>query len=174
LTHISRVALKKFEPDFWIELESSYCARIKQRKELVQQHGKLILDALPGSEAACVELKEMVIQYICTKYPQQFQYDPKSGVFHNHILGLQTDAKSTDPLQFLLDHIPEDFLITQEDKETGSYVFTAGIACSAIGWSLGTKLGKPLHEIHGPVPDYKDKMEFSVSRYAFFVWAVVD
>ena len=152
------------EPDWWIELESTYHERIKQRKELFGRHGKLILNTLPGSEAACTELMEMVIQFICTRYPAQFQYCPKSGIFHNQILGLCVDTRAVHGLEFLLDHVPEDFLITQEDKETGLYILTGGIACSALGWNIAEKIGKPLHEIHDPVPDYKEKMQFSIDR----------
>ncbi|KAG6850376.1 hypothetical protein C0991_010455 [Blastosporella zonata] len=53
----------------------------------------------------------------------------------------------------------------QESPETGKYELRAGIACSALGWTINSKLGKPLHEIHGIVPDYKEKLQFSMDRY---------
>lgn len=46
------LALKKLEPDFWIELESTYRVRIAQRKALYAQYGSKLMDALPGSEHA--------------------------------------------------------------------------------------------------------------------------
>lgn len=152
------------EPDWWIELESTYCERITQRKQLYAEHGNKIIDALPGSELACKELMEMVIQFICVRYPNQFQFDQRTGVFQNHILDTCSDITTVQPLNFLLENIPEDFLITQEDGETGLYVLRAGVCCSAVDWNISTKIGKPLHEIHGPVPDYKEKMKFSMDR----------
>ncbi|KAJ7929274.1 hypothetical protein B0H13DRAFT_2228556 [Mycena leptocephala] len=131
------MSLKNMDPDRWIELESTYRARIKQRMQLYSQHGKKIVDSQPGSEDACRELMEMVIQFVCARYPRQFQ----------------------------LDHIPEDFLITLEDKKSGLYHFRAGVSCSSVGWNVSTKIGLPLHEIHRPVPDYKEKMEFSMNRF---------
>ncbi|KAJ6618327.1 hypothetical protein B0H10DRAFT_1258113 [Mycena sp. CBHHK59/15] len=158
------MSLKKMEPDFWIELESTYRVRIKQRMELFEKQGKKIVDALPGSENACTELMEMAIQFLCARYPTHFSLDA-SGIFHNRILDVHSDTTILDPLLFLLQHVPEDFLITLEDKKTGLYAFWAGVSCSAIGWNVSTKIGLPLHEIHAPVPDYKEKMQFSMDRF---------
>jgi hypothetical protein len=63
-----------------------------------------------------------------------------------------------------LENVPEDFLITQKDEKTGLYAMRAGIACSALGWNIEVKMGKPLHEIHDVVPDYQEKMRFSMDR----------
>ncbi|EEB99154.1 hypothetical protein MPER_01219, partial [Moniliophthora perniciosa FA553] len=157
-------ALKKMEPDWWLELESTYRERIAQRKQLHATYGSVIINALPGSELACQELMEMVIQFLCARYPNQFQFNQHTGEFRNHILGTISNVRDVNPLFFLNDNVPEDFLITQADPKTGLYTLRAGISCSAVGWNMGTKIGKPLHEIHSPVPDYKEKMQFSMDR----------
>ncbi|KAG5642849.1 hypothetical protein DXG03_002026 [Asterophora parasitica] len=167
------MSLEKLDPDYWLELESTYRARIAQRKALYAQHGPSILAALPGTHNACVELAEMVIQFLCVRYPRHFHLTP-SGVFHNHILGthspvpvLDSAAEDTglEALKLIFEHVPEDFLVMQRDAATGLYVLRGGIACSALGWTLGEKLGQPLHEVHTNVPDYKEKMQFSIDRY---------
>ncbi|KAF7359370.1 hypothetical protein MSAN_01279600 [Mycena sanguinolenta] len=158
------MSLKNMDPDRWIELESTYKERIQQRMDLYAKHGKKIIDSQPGSEDACRELMQMVIQFVCARYPRQFIMDA-SGIFYNNILGITSNTRTMHPLVFLLQHIPEDFLLTQEDKKTGLYVFRAGVSCSALGWNVSTKIGLPLHDIHKPVPDYKEKMEFSMNRF---------
>ncbi|KAK7023909.1 hypothetical protein R3P38DRAFT_2954866 [Favolaschia claudopus] len=159
------MSLKSMDPDRWVELESTYRERIHQRMELYAIHNKKIIDWLPGSEDACRELMEMVIQFVCARYPRQFQMDAASGLFRNDILNIVSDTTNIHPLLFLLQHIPEDFLLTQEDKTSGLYVFRAGVSCSSIGWNVSTKIGLPLADIHGDVPDYKEKMEFSMNRF---------
>ncbi|KAG6331525.1 hypothetical protein ID866_7560 [Astraeus odoratus] len=159
------MSLKKLESNWWLELESTYRARIAQRKKLYVDHGKLIIDELPGSQEASRECMEMVIQYLCQRYPNQFQYDNWTGIFTNRILGTKTDIEVVHPLVFLLDNVPEDFFITQEDPKTGLYCLTAAVSGSAVGWNIGEKIGKPLSQIHGPVPDYKEKMAFSMDRH---------
>lgn len=155
------------EHDWWLELENTYVERIRQRQDLFRQHGEAVLQALPGSELACKELMEMVLQFLCARYPHYFRLDLVKKVFYNDILKTDTDLSTTHPLHVLLDHVPEDFAIMLRDHETGFYLFRAGIICSALGWNTASKIGLRLHEIHAPIPDYKEKMQFSMDRYAF-------
>ncbi|KAI1473010.1 uncharacterized protein F4812DRAFT_411263 [Daldinia caldariorum] len=159
------MSLTKLETDWWIELESTYKTRIAQRKELYEKYGKAVLDWLPGSELACKELMEMVLQFICARYPQYFVLSQDKSQLENKILGTVSVIKEKHPLLILLDNVPEEFNIMLRDPETGYYHLRAGIICSALGWSLGTKLGLKLHDIHQPVADYKEKMQFSMDRY---------
>lgn len=108
---------------------------------------------------------EMVIQFLCARYPQYFALDKKNMVFHNAILCTKTQLQTVHPLHILLDNIPEDFAIMLRDEKTGYYRFRAGVICSALGWDVGTKIDLQLGEIHAPVPDYMDKMQFSMDRY---------
>ena len=107
---------------------------------------------------------EMSIQFICQRYPQYFELAEDKKTFTNRILDTVQDITAKHPLLILLDHIPEDFVLMLRHPETGYYHFRAGVICSAIGWNTGTKIGKRLHEIHAPVPDYMEKMQFSMDR----------
>ncbi|KAH9885513.1 hypothetical protein F4778DRAFT_760579 [Xylariomycetidae sp. FL2044] len=159
------MSLTKLETDWWIELESTYKTRIAQRMELYAKHGSDVLQALPGSELACKELMEMVLQFVCARYPQYFELSDDRSRFENRILGTVTAIKDKHPLVVLLENVPEDFGMVLRDPETGYYVFRAGLICSALGWNVGTKINLKLHEIHEPIPDYKEKMQFSMDRF---------
>lgn len=153
------------DPDWWIELESTYRERLILRKQLYEMHGTDIVYCTPGYEAACRELMDMVIQFLTIRYPVQFQFSWRTGKFTNGILNkVWGDVREVDPLMFLLENVPEDFLIVLENEKTGVYHLRAGVSCSAMGWNLGTKMGKALSEIHEPVPDYKEKMQMSMDR----------
>ncbi|KAM5345232.1 hypothetical protein ACJ41O_011094 [Fusarium nematophilum] len=157
------MSLKKLDPDFWLEVESTYPERIRQRRELYAKHGSDVLQSLPGSELACKELMEMAIQFLCARYPQAFEL--RGRTFVNRILDVEEDLDKIEPLHFILNHVPEDFALTLRDPETGRYCFRAGVICSSVGWNLGKKIGMGLPEIHAVVPDYKEKMEFSMDRF---------
>jgi hypothetical protein len=128
------------------------------------EHGSDVLDALPGSEIACKELMEMALQFLCARYPQYFRLSSDSKVFYNGILKTETDLATTPPLHVLLNNVPEDFALTLRDDKTGYHIMRAGVICSALGWNVGTKIGLDLHGIHSPIPDYKEKMAFSMDR----------
>ena len=148
-----------------MELEKTYKERVKQRQNLYSEYRESVLQALPGSELACKELMEMSVQFLCARYPHYFVLDEKSMLLHNAILGTKTELKTTPPLHVLLDNVPEDFGIMLRDEKTGRYRLRAGVICSALGWDIGTKINLQLDEIHAPVPDYREKMQFSMDRY---------
>lgn len=160
------------EPDWWLELDQSYASRITERKQLFLQYGKGVLNYLPGSELGCKEIMESALQFYCARYPQYFRLSrcaSKGWVFHNGVLKSETVVASMHPLHVLLENVPEDFAVMVRHPEDGCYYFRAGVICSSLGWSVETKLGKQLKEIHSPIPDYKEKMEFSMDRLVFFV-----
>ena len=51
------------------------------------------------------------------------------------------------------------------DPETGIYSFRGGMIMSASGMeSRAVRSALKLHEIHAPIPEYKEKMQFSMDR----------
>lgn len=153
------------EPDWWLEIENTYIDRIAERKQIFKDHGNKILDAMPGSELACKELMEMCLQFYCARYPNHFSLSADNRTFHNRILNEETDIKSLHPLHVLLHNVPEDFAIVLRNDTNGMYYFRAGVVCSSLGWNVQTKLGMGMPEIHKPIPDYKEKMSFSMDRF---------
>ncbi|KAJ5032445.1 uncharacterized protein L3040_009050 [Drepanopeziza brunnea f. sp. 'multigermtubi'] len=159
------MSFHKMEPDWWLEVENSYTARIKERQELFREYGSQVLDYLPGSELACKELMEMCLQFYCARYPGHFALSADKKVFHNRILGTETVIRRFHPLHILLAHVPEDFAVVLRSETDGRYYFRAGVICSSLGWHVGTKIGLRLDEIHRRIPDYREKMAFSMDRF---------
>ncbi|KAH8676760.1 hypothetical protein BGZ60DRAFT_372151 [Tricladium varicosporioides] len=155
----------KMETDWWLEVENTYTDRVKERQGLFRDHGSKVLDFLPGSELVCKELMEMCLQFYCARYPQYFSLSADKKTFHNGLLHTETNIKSMHPLHVLLNNVPEDFAIVLRNEKDGQYYFRAGVVCSSLGWNVGTKIGMNLQQIHVPIPDYKEKMSFSMDRY---------
>ncbi|KAF3479701.1 uncharacterized protein GIQ15_06677 [Arthroderma uncinatum] len=159
------MSLARLDTNWWLELENTYKERVAERMGLYRKCGKEVLDYLPGSELACKELMEMSLQFLCARYPHYFSLSRDKRFFNNGILGTVEDLQAAHPIEILMANIPEDFAIMLRDEKTGNYYLRAGATCSSLGWNLGTKMGLQLHEIHGPIPDYKEKMQFSMGRY---------
>lgn len=125
------MSLSKLDTDYWLELEKTYVSRIAERKALYVEHGKAVLDWLPGSELACKELMEMALQFLCARYPHYFSLRPCSmnenkTIFENKILNTTQVVQDKHPLLVLLDNVPEDFAIMLRRPSDGFYVFRAG------------------------------------------------
>ena len=107
----------------------------------------------------------MVLQFLVARYPHYFSLSDDKKTFTNRILNTVQDVKAKHPLLIIFDNVPEDFAIMLRNPDTGYYSFRAGVICSALGWNVGSKIGLQLHQIHAPIPDYKEKMQFSMDRY---------
>ena len=163
---LTPLALTKLEPNWWLELEHSYCTTMSTRLALWQQHGTLVLDYLPGVDFAAKEVMELALQFYATRYPQFFTlaHAAAGWTFHNRLLGTSTAVHAIHPLHVLVRHVPEDFALMVRHPD-GQYYFRGGVICSALGWNVGTKLGRPLRAIHDPVPEYAAKMDVSMDRF---------
>ncbi|KAL3423714.1 hypothetical protein PVAG01_05461 [Phlyctema vagabunda] len=159
------MSFNKMENDWWLEIGNDYVATIEKRKGIYKKYGKMIMDYLPGSELVCKELMEMCLQFYCARWPKYFSLSEDKKTFRNSLLNEDTDIKSLHPLHVLLNNVPEDFAIVLRNEQDGMYYFRAGVVCSSLGWNVGTKIGMQLEEIHKPIPDYKEKMSFSMDRY---------
>lgn len=91
----------RFDPDWWVELDQSYLSSMAQRKQLKEKHRELIYYSDPGSELACRELMEMLLQFICKRYPRYFSLHQGETILQNRILNTRTDLLSTPPLEVI-------------------------------------------------------------------------
>lgn len=159
------IALMKFDPDYWVELEKNYFTTMAARKELLKKHPDRVLFNNPGSELACRELMEMLLQFTCIRYPKYFSMSESKSVLYNRLLNTETNLDTTSPLQVIFDNIPEDYGIMLRNENDGLYYLRAAMVCSSVGWDIGQHRDEPLRMIHTHVPDYASKMAFSMDRF---------
>ena len=139
---------------------------VRKRQALYVKYGRAVLDVVQGYENAAKELMEMVVQFICARYPHCFtlEISETREILCNKILNTQTDLKATAPLIVLLNNVPEDFTIMIRNEENGQYYLRGGTVMTSFGWTIATKINKPLNEIHEHVPLYKEKILLSMNR----------
>jgi dimethylamine monooxygenase subunit A len=68
-------------------------------------------------------------------------------------LGVVVDRGARPSEQLLaLAHVWEPDFVWTHPSSSGFYRLTGGVVCFPSSWALREKLGKPMHEIHEPVP----------------------
>jgi hypothetical protein len=167
----------------WFELDERYCRDIAERRQLLAHSHDLVFGALPGSEAARCEALEMVAAYLTACHPEAFSR--QGTTLRNHLTGDEWDleAPERDPLEVAGLLVQEDLCIIQIN-EAGQPLFAAAVLCFPTRWRLHEKLGRPLPEVHGPVPLYAGRLAAPVDRFMRNVkpghiamrlnWSVVD
>lgn len=148
-----------------MELEKNYHSTMAARLKVLENHSDLVFFSDPGSELGCRELMEMLVLFICKRYPQYFSLENDDTILHNRLLNTKTDLISTPPLKVIFLNIPEDYAMVLRNEDSGFYHLRAAMVCSSVGWDVGMHRGKPLRAIHDHVPDYPEKMALSMDRF---------
>lgn len=155
----------KFEPDWWVELEQNYLKTMAARLNLLKEHSSRIFFQGPGADLAARELMEMLLQFLCKRYPQHFALSAADdALFHNRLLNTTTNLTTTPPLRVLFENVPEDYAIMLRHEADGFYYLRAAMVCSSVGWHIGQHRDRPLRAIHTEVPD-AGRMAMSMDRW---------
>jgi len=155
----------KYEPDWWVELEQNYQKTMAARQGLLKEHASRIFFQGAGADLAARELMEMLLQFLCQRYPQHFALLEDCTVFRNELLCTTTNVRTIPPLQVIFDNVPEDYAIMLRNEDDGFYYLRAAMVCSSVGWHVGQHRDSPLSSIHAhSVPDV-DKMAMSMDRW---------
>ncbi len=134
-------------PAEWIEIDALRPAELAQRRALVATRRDAVFGAMPGSAAARAEALAVLADHLATHHPA---------------LGAVPDP-ARDPLEAAGLLVQEDFCLIRPDA--GGPILEAAILCFPSRWRLSEKLGKPLAQVHAPVPHYAERLSAPVDRF---------
>mmetsp|Transcript_1038 Transcript_1038/g.1041 ORF Transcript_1038/g.1041 Transcript_1038/m.1041 type:complete len:402 (-) Transcript_1038:42-1247(-) len=180
------MGIRKLDPQDWLLIEPTYLNRIENKAKIVSNthpdyppNKDLASNTVFITEEAIPAIREfydIVIDYMCVKYPMYFK-GAKNGKIFNSITGNYLPARAADesnPRELLIilsNNIEEDFLLLLKDpskeneKDGMEYFFKAGIFAFAAGFSPKDRFNKPLSFVHHPVPGYETKLKLSMNRF---------
>ncbi|MGI9600247.1 MAG: heme-dependent oxidative N-demethylase family protein [Acidimicrobiales bacterium] len=140
-----RMGLRRLDSDSWLELDDEWAADIEEKRRLLDQRRNDVFAALPGSEAACVEIAEAVFAFV---REQRLEPEPDP---------------SEHPLVRAALAVQEDLLVMQRHQR--AWFLTAGSLSFPTNWHLGEKMGRDLDQIHAPVPRYQEHLGGAVPDF---------
>ena len=104
--------------------------------------------------------------------PEIYACLPESTGAASELLGLVADAKGfqanqddAEPLLSAGRSISDDLLLLAPDAKTQNWVLKAGLLAFPSHWALHEKMGRPMSDIHAPVPGYAKTLEAPVNRF---------
>jgi dimethylamine monooxygenase subunit A len=147
----------------WFEIDQRYVKEMTERHRLLADQHNDVFGALQISDAARMEVLQQVVDNLTTYAPAWFIRD--SGRLHNTLIGETWDLVTPpcDPLELAGRLVQEDLCIIQGGGN--GPIFTACVLCFPSRWRLHEKLGRPLTEVHGPVPFYAERLATPVDRF---------
>ena len=151
------------DADALVEIDDRYPAEMAERRGLLAERHGAVFAAVPGSEAARAEVLEVVAGLLPRRYPGWFE---RAGdVLRNRLTGEDWDLArpGCDPLELAGRLVQEDLCVI--DADGPAPVLAAAVLCAPSRWVLGEKIGRPLADVHGPVPLYAERLSGPVDRF---------
>jgi dimethylamine monooxygenase subunit A len=145
----------------WFELDTQYHAEMTQKRHLLATAHADVFAAAPESDAARKEALDMIVAALTDHHADWFAQS--GAVLHNRLTGEDLDSGAIDPLELAGRLVQEDLCLIQNRAEAP--ILTAASLCFPSRWRLRDKVGKPLGDVHGPVPLYADRLAAPVNRF---------
>jgi dimethylamine monooxygenase subunit A len=147
----------------WIEIDENFAIYLNRKKQLLEYKYLEVFASLPGSQPAQTEVLKLLLEHLSIHFSQYY-----------HQQGTQIKNLATNEVWYIEDFennpldlagrlVQEDLCIMQ--YESGKYLLSAASLCFPHHWRLREKLGKPVSQIHDPVPGYSENLEHPVDGF---------
>ncbi|HEX2528243.1 MAG TPA: DUF3445 domain-containing protein [Geminicoccus sp.] len=155
------MGLRRLELADWLCIDRHHAAQMRQRAALVTERRAEVIGCLPGSEAGCQEILDLLTAFLPARYPERWRMDGRFMVdrVEDRQIGLDSDL----PLVTAGLLVQEDLCLMR--KGTDGYVLAAAMLCFPSHWRLADKLGLPMAGIHQPVPGFADRLGPTADRF---------
>lgn len=136
----------------WLEVGDDLDSCLAEKDRLNAAVPAEVFVEEPDTRGAQSELLELLADYLPERFPDLYRLDGNAmrvGAGGRHI---RFDNPSIPPLRSAADMIADD-LVLMRRGETGWRLAAASL-CFPSSWTLSEKFGRPLQEIHDPVPGF--------------------
>ncbi len=146
------LALQTLDPEDWIEVDDQLAAQLGEKDHLfAHEHGRVFM-AEPGSIEAQSEVLSMLMAYLPQHYPELYSAKADTITIKPTGRTYEKSAYAARPLELAARLIQDDLVLMR--KEDGEHRLVAAALCFPSSWSLAEKFGRPMADIHGPVPGF--------------------
>ena len=157
------MGLTSCPPDAVIEIDSLYDAEMAERREHLAIRHTDVFAITPASAPARDELLALLPEVLTRCHADWFTR--KGSLLRNRLTGEVWDlaAPDHDPLELCGRLVQEDLCLI--DPSGPAPLLSAAVLCAPSRWRLSEKIGRPLAEVHGPVPLYAAHLAAPVDRF---------
>lgn len=122
------MGLQKLDVKNWLTVDKNCPTQHRIRAGLLAAKREKVLQCLPGSEEACIEVLDLVVDYLTNKYPAMYQLvdgdGDKKRIRNRETgeeLGLQQPFEDMAPLEIAARLVAEDVNILKQASDGGEH-----------------------------------------------------
>jgi hypothetical protein len=142
-----------------------YRAELALKREILATDLDYYVKSSPASAAAEWEALELVLRSLAEDWPEHFALtEGPRWRWENRLTGESLAFRPGEgadlphaPIDWAGRQVQEDVLVLSGDAAAG-FPLIAGQLCFANRWCLDDKIGRPLIEIHAPVPGFAEQV----------------
>ena len=150
------IGLKPLDPDRWIEVDDHLLPYLAEKRRLYAEIPERVFVEEDGTRDAQREVLDLLEEHLPAHFPQTYRRTSEGievvGADGNSDNGIGAGEFRNAPLVAASLLVQEDLVIMRRDES--GWRLVAGSLCFPSSWSLIEKFGRPLQEIHAPVPGF--------------------
>ena len=136
----------------WFVIGGDLARYLAEKQRLEAEHGDRVFMAEVGTDEAQREVLNLVALHLTEHHPALYSRD--GDIVTVLPTGGSVDLGGRDePALKRAAHLVPDDLVIMRRGESGWRIAAASL-CFPSSWSLAAKFGRPLDEVHAPVPDF--------------------
>mgnify|MGYP001259442104 CR=1 FL=1 len=148
------IGLKPLDPQDWIEVDALLDVYLAEKDRLYAEMPEKVFMAEPGTEEGQREVLDGLTGFLPARFPDIYRRDGAAMTISgpegpDRLVRLDAEESSLKTASRL---VQEDLVLMRKGAE--GWRLVAASLCFPSSWSLAEKFGKPIHEIHAPVPDF--------------------
>ncbi len=144
------IGLRQLDLATWLEVDRHYEAYLAQKRALIASDRDAVFRAGPDTLAAQAEVFDLVRDHLIGGFPSIF---PGTRQWEAALAALDCISTEDRPPLLAASLLVQEDLVLMRRGEDGWRLAAASL-CFPSSWSLAEKFGRPLDEIHGPVPGF--------------------
>ena len=141
------IGLARLDPATWIDLDERHSDYIAEKQRLTRERFEDIFVAEPGTEQAQREVYDLIRGHLDDRLP------PTNPALAD-ISSIGPEAAPLPVLHKAALRVQEDLVLMR--KGEAGWRLAAASVCFPSSWNLREKFGRPMHEIHAPVPGFAE------------------
>jgi hypothetical protein len=145
-----QIGLKPLDPAEWIEPDERLSADLAQKERLAAERWDEVFAAEAGTETAQAEVLALLVEHLPQRFPQLYRREGDEMT----VAGRRIPLDATPALWTAARLVQED-LVLMRQGDAGWRLAAASLSFPS-SWRLREKFGRPIHEVHAPVPAFSE------------------
>jgi hypothetical protein len=142
------IGLKPLDPSEWIDADDRLAANLAEKERLAATRWDDVFAAEAGTEAAQAEVLALLTEHLPRRFPDRYRRDGDAMLVAGRTVPL-----AGMPALWTAARLVQEDLVLMRRGEAGWRLAAASLSFPS-SWKLTDKFGRPIHEVHAPVPGF--------------------